>query len=107
MPDESDDVTDGTADPGVTHRAAREASDEHTGESPQLIPVRRRPNVLMFVLTGVVLGIIAAVVVANLPTDDANYSMMTTFGYFAAIFGLLGAMLGGIVGVLLDRRAGR
>lgn len=89
-----------------------EHEPDGTPESPeqpqvQLIPVRRRPNLIAFVLTGAVVGIIIAVVIANLSTGDGNYSTLTTFGYFAVIIGGLGALLGGLIGALLDRRADR
>lgn len=89
-----------------------ESDEGHTdspapGRSPQLVPVRRRPNIINFVITGAVIGIIAAVVIANLPSDSGDeYSTLTAFGYFAVILGALGAMLGGLIGALFDRRAG-
>ncbi|WP_431843505.1 hypothetical protein [Calidifontibacter indicus] len=82
----------------------RDGSPDNDEQPVQLVPVRRRPNIIAFVLTGAVIGIIAAVVIANVSNGDGNYSVFTTFGYFAVIFGGLGALLGGLVGALLDRR---
>jgi hypothetical protein len=56
------------------------------------------------VRTGALIGVIAGVILALSFTAASNYSMQTIAGYFAAILGLIGAVLGLGVAVLIERR---
>lgn len=104
-------ATAASSDSSEATRSADSGAETDIENGAVLIPVRRRPKLAPFLLTGGVLGIIAAAIVANLPSGDGSvggsYSVLTTFGYFAAIFAVLGVLLGAVVAVLLDRRADR
>jgi hypothetical protein len=61
----------------------------------------------VFIATGVVLGVLAAVVLTFVrPAGDYSYSAV--LGYLAVALGALGAVLGAlvavIIGIALDRR---
>ena len=66
--------------------------------------MRRAPRYRPFGLTGALLGVLAGVFLALSFTVRSNYSIQTITGYFAAIFGLAGAVLGLGVAILLERR---
>ncbi len=66
--------------------------------------LRRAPRYRSFGLTGTILGVVAGVVLALSFTAASNYSMQTIAGYFAAIFGLIGAVAGLGLAVLIERR---
>lgn len=64
----------------------------------------RTPNYLRFLVTGAVLGFVIGVVVA-LWTDTApRYSAGSQAAFFGVIFAGVGALLAGVVAVLLERR---
>jgi hypothetical protein len=73
--------------------------------------VRHAPRYRAFVLTGVVLGAVLAFVVVNLVgTDAAEASDLGSgpvFVFVALTFGVVGALLGALVALLLDRRSRR
>ena len=58
----------------------------------------------MFLGTGAVLGVLAAVVLGLAGSGDADHGRGSVVGYLALLLGLLGALLGGVVAVVLDRR---
>ena len=72
--------------------------------APGPLRLRRAPRYRPFGLTGALIGVIAGIVLALSFTAGANYTMQTIAGYFAAIFGLLGAVLGLGLAVLIERR---
>lgn len=72
--------------------------------SPTQLRLRRAPRYRPFGITGAVLGVLAGVVLALSFTAASDYSMQTIVGYFAAIFGLIGAVVGLGVAVLIERR---
>ncbi len=65
---------------------------------------RRAPDFKRFILTGVVLGFLAGAVVAVVGSPTAAYDSGTQLGYFGVIGAGLGALLAGLVAVVLDRR---
>lgn len=73
-------------------------------EVPRALRLRRAPRYRSFGLTGTILGVVAGVVLALSFTAASNYSMQTIAGYFAAIFGLIGAVAGLGLAVLIERR---
>ncbi|MCI2237488.1 hypothetical protein MO973_06295 [Paenibacillus sp. TRM 82003] len=78
-------------------------------EGARLVQVTRRraPRFRAFVLTGVVVAFLAAAVVAVLTPPAAGYSQQDLLGYLFVSFGLVGALLGGLVAVLADRTRAR
>lgn len=73
-------------------------------EEPRRLAVRRAPRYRVFVGTGVLVAVVAALVLALLAPPDARFSRFSVFGYLALLLGLVGALLGGVVAVLFERR---
>ena len=71
------------------------------------VRIRRAPKIPVFLITGAGLGaIVAFILTASFPADPA-VGFPALFGYFA-LYGVTGGvLLGGIVAVILDRRADR
>lgn len=70
---------------------------------------RRAPRYRAFVGTGALAGVLLALITTFFlqfePVAGATtYTLESVFGYTALLFGLLGAMLGGIAAILLERR---
>jgi hypothetical protein len=87
------------SDGGPADEAA--AGDRATSKQLRL---RRAPRYGPFGLTGALLGIVIGIGLALAHPAASNYSMQTIAGYFAASFGLIGAVLGLGVAVLIERR---
>lgn len=60
-----------------------------------------------FVVTGLVVGLVAAILVWSTGSGDPRYSGAAALGYLAAVGGLIGAVLGGTVGVVVETVAAR
>lgn len=69
-----------------------------------LARVRRAPRPVPFLVTGFLAGGILGFIVSLLG-DNANYTPTSASAYFFVFFGMLGALLGGVVFVLADRRS--
>lgn len=69
--------------------------------APERRKVYRSPNIVAFLLTGAVIGIIAGAIIGALG-DSGDYTDWSAVGYLAVVFGSLGAMLGGVAAVLAD-----
>jgi len=65
----------------------------------------RRPKFGPFLLTGAVVGMLVALVVDRVGPQVQGYGAGSVLGFLALSFAGLGALLGGLVAVLLDRRA--
>lgn len=65
---------------------------------------RRAPRYGSFVATGAVLGIVLGLGLSLTRPASGEFSQNSVIGYVAATLGLLGALLGAGVAVLLDRR---
>jgi hypothetical protein len=72
--------------------------------APTQLRLRRAPRYRPFGLTGALIGVVAGIILAVSFTAAANYTLQTIAGYFAAIFGLVGAVLGLGAAVLIERR---
>ncbi len=68
-------------------------------------PRRRTPNFKRFLITGVLVGALLGAVVAVVGTPASGYDASTQLGYFAVMGAGLGALVAGLVAVLLDRRS--
>ncbi|GAB7193017.1 hypothetical protein NUM3379_37260 [Kineococcus sp. NUM-3379] len=68
------------------------------------VRLRRAPRYGAFVLTGLLAALVVSALVAALATPSGGYSRLALFGYLAVALGLVGAVLGGLVAVLLERR---
>jgi hypothetical protein len=81
----------GVADPGAYAGSVRSAP-------------RRTPNYLRFIVSGAILGFIVGAVFSLSGEGAVNYSTGSELGYFGVMFGGLGALLAGLLAVLLERR---
>ncbi|MCU1402761.1 MAG: hypothetical protein JWM70_1085 [Microbacteriaceae bacterium] len=83
-------------------------SDTSEGAStPTEVSIRRAPKIPVFLVLGAVLGALATLVLTALQPADPAIGFPALFGYFC-IFGVpFGAVVGGFVAILLDRRATR
>ncbi|MDQ2782295.1 hypothetical protein [Lapillicoccus sp.] len=64
----------------------------------------RNPSYLRFVITGAVVGLIVGSAIAVFGDSAPDYSGGTQLGLLAVSFGFLGGLLGGLAGILLERR---
>jgi len=95
------DPADGDAPDG-------DAPDGRAPEAPaerpaQVLRLRRAPRYRAFVLTGVLLGLLIAVVATLSFPVTGDYSLRTVLGYVAAVLALVGGLLGAAVAVLVER----
>jgi hypothetical protein len=81
-----------TSDPGISHTRQPEPSRQ----------VHRSPRYGAFLLTGAVIGVVVAVISGAIGTGDGSMSAGRLIGYLAMVFGLLGALLGGAVAVVVE-----
>jgi len=73
---------------------------------------RRYPNFVAFIATGTIVGMVVGVLISMLSDNPSvTFSESAALGYMAVTFGVLGAILGGLAGVLAEmvitRRNGR
>ena len=67
------------------------------------VTIRRAPRIWSFMITGAFVGVIAAFVITVSTPVDPSVGFGSTFGFFA-LFGFgIGLIVGGLVGVFLDR----
>jgi hypothetical protein len=67
--------------------------------------VRTAPRYRAFILSGVLVGIVVAVVLIGVFPDDGRFSTGSVFGYLAVSLALIGGILGALAAVLIDRRS--
>jgi hypothetical protein len=87
--------------------AGAPTSDPGTSGTPQpdlaSRRVHRSPRYGAFLVTGALLGVLVAVISGAIGTGDGTIGTGQLIGYLAMVFGLLGALLGGAVAVLIER----
>ncbi|MDN5605531.1 MAG: hypothetical protein L0G59_08965 [Kocuria sp.] len=105
-PDESE-VPATSPDPDRHEPENGPAEDQSTDRGPaeREVVVRRAPSVIAFLITGLVIGLIVAVLSTVLGPADQKYTTGAIFGMMAVIFGTAGAVLGALVGLIADRRS--
>jgi hypothetical protein len=74
---------------------------------PARLRMRRAPKYRAFVLSGIVIGVLAALVAVALAPDTGDGRGGSVLGYLAVSLGALGALLGGAAALLLEGRARR
>ena len=82
-----------TSDPGISGTQQPDPASRQ---------VHRSPRYGAFLLTGAVIGVIVAVISGAIGTGDGSMSTGRLIGYLAMVFGLLGALLGGAVAVVVE-----
>lgn len=83
------------------------SQDEATPEEQPVVRYgrkRRAPRYGSFVATGAIVGVVLGLVLSLARPASGDFSQNSVIGYVAATLGLLGALLGAGVAVLLDRR---
>lgn len=82
-----------------------EQSDDAGHEERTTVSIRRAPRFSAFIVVGALVGLIATLIVTSLFPADPAVGFSATFGYFA-LFGVpIGAALGALLAIVLDRRA--
>lgn len=71
--------------------------------APRQVTLRRAPRYRAFVLTGLVVGVAIALLLTRIFRETGEFSTRAVLGYLAVGLGLLGAVLGGLVAVLIER----
>jgi hypothetical protein len=64
----------------------------------------RTPNYLRFIVTGAVVGLVVGAIFSLVGEPAADYSAGSQIAFFGVIFAGLGALLAGLLAVLLERR---
>ncbi len=83
-----------------------DAAREPAAAAPvEAFEVRRAPSVIAFLLVGVAVGLVVALFSTLLGPVDQAYTLGAIFGMMAVIFGTAGAVVGAIIGLILDRRS--
>ena len=67
----------------------------------------RRPRFAAFMGTGILVGVVAAVVLVLLAPENETFTRTQSAMYLALVLGMVGAVAGGAVAVMFDRRADR
>ena len=67
------------------------------------VTIRRAPRIWSFMVTGAFVGIVVAAIITVASPVDLAVGVMPTFGFFALFGFAIGLILGGLVGVILDR----
>ena len=84
------------------------SSAEHPPQAPpeqREFVVRRAPRIGVFMASGAALGLIAALLVTTCGPQNPEFTFATTFGFFFVLFAVVGAALGSLVWLVLDRRS--
>lgn len=97
---------------GVSESEAPDAqpAQQQPAGSPvdtQQATVRRAPKLSVFLIMGGALGALATLILTSMFPSDPNVGFAASYAYFL-VFGIpAGALVGAIVGLVLDRRSRR
>jgi hypothetical protein len=107
------DPDDAPAAQAATAATAAQAATAATAATavgalpPQPVVLRRAPRYRSFVLTGAAVGAILGIVLTALFPDRGEFSTAAVTGYVSVSLALVGALIGGGLAVLAERRSGR
>lgn len=73
--------------------------------NPQQYPIRRAPSFAAFIGSGAVLGFIVGALVSAFGPPTPDYSGGTTLLFLGVGCAVVGALVGGVVAVVLDHRS--
>ena len=85
----------------VPNNTPEPVSDEPSHETEMTI--RRAPNVLAFLITGMIAGAVAGFLFGLLGPESQYYTRGAVVGFFLVIGLLIGAGLGSVVSLIIDR----
>jgi hypothetical protein len=71
----------------------------------QLGKVRRAPNFTAFLVTGGLVGLFIGLLLSVFGNPDPRYDATAALGFLGLIGTGLGALFGGLIAVLVDRRS--
>jgi integral membrane sensor domain MASE1 len=82
-------------------------TDDDPRDTPDLdlVPVRRRPDLVRFLVTGAVIGGVIGAVIAYLGPDAPSSSLLQEVILLASTGALLAALLASVLYLLADRRS--
>lgn len=87
------------------------ADDAEPGKAlevaPQQMVYRRAPKITPFLVTGAVLGVVAAFFWIATVGATEDYSLGQTASFFAALFAVVGLTVGAVWWMIVDRRSKR
>lgn len=67
------------------------------------VTVRRSPKFLTFMILGIILGIIAALILTFAFPNESEFTLTQIFGFMLLITGTLGGTLGLVFALIVDR----
>lgn len=67
------------------------------------VTVRRSPKFLTFMILGIILGIIAALILTFAFPNESKFTLTQIFGFMLLITGTLGGTLGLVFALIVDR----
>ena len=100
------DDPDADATPGrETGTAVEQGSPRTTIPAYREVTVRRAPKFIPFMLVGVVLGFLAALVIAYTGNPDPTLTRESVLGFFTVVLALPGLLLAALLVLVFDRRS--
>lgn len=87
----------------VTHQPDKQAASTARRTSTART-ARRQPRFAAFLISGALLGLLLGFVLSAIGPADARYDASAALGLLGLIFAGLGALLGGVIAVLLEKR---
>ena len=88
----------------AAERAPEDGDPGPEPDGPRYGRRRRAPRYGSFVVTGAAAGVLLGLMLSVSRPATGQFSQNSVIGYVAATLGLLGALLGAGIAVLLDRR---
>ena len=67
------------------------------------VTVRRSPKYLTFMVTGIILGILAALILTFALPNESEFTLTQIFGFMLLITGTVGGTLGLVFALIVDR----
>lgn len=102
--DEALDVPPPAPAAGDDPAGAAEPEAEREGTGFVQVTRRRAPRYRAFVLTGIGVAALVSLVTALVSSPADGYSQRQLFGFLLVSLGVFGAIVGGLVAVLVERR---
>lgn len=85
----------------VPHQTPESASREPSGEEE--VRIRRAPNLIAFLIAGTALGAVGGVLLGLLGPESQYYTRGAIVGFFLVIGVIVGAGVGSVVSLIIDR----